>query len=172
MSRLSVADLSASFAAVLLSILRAYRFKPAELLKPRRLERFGRRRGLCCLTVHLTECGSSSGPVSALPSESNIGIAALAAWPCNGSSNVPHAVFHTPVECRPVKSTADDPRASDAGLVLKLSLDGLLQHLPVQRQVRYDPLQPAVLAFRPLETLSLRWHQAGLRFAPDVEPRL
>ena len=52
------------------------------------------------------------------------------------------------------------------------SLDYVLQHLLVERQVRYDPLEPGVLVLKLAQPLHLRLHQASVLLAPDIERRL
>lgn len=39
---------------------------------------------------------------------------------------------------------------------LKFSLDDLLQHLPIKRQIRHDPFKPTILAFKLLQPFHFR----------------
>src|SRR5690606_13440631 len=63
-------------------------------------------------------------------------------------------------------------RAPAGGQASELSLDDVLQHLLVERQVRHDPLQPAVLLLELPQPLHLRRHQTAVLRLPIVVRRL
>jgi len=56
--------------------------------------------------------------------------------------------------------------ALSSGQASELSLDEVLQHLTIERQVRHDLLQPDILLFKLAQPLHLRRHHAGLLLLP------
>ena len=74
--------------------------------------------------------------------------------------------------CWPARPLADSPRAGDSWQILELSLDDVLKHLLVERQVRPDPFEAGFLVLKLTQPLHFRRHKASVLLASDVERRL
>ena len=91
---------------------------------------------------------------------------------CTHSMKRGHFQPILPVECLPARSNVRDPPCAAVGQASKLSADHVLQHRLVERQIRHDLLQLAVLFLELAQPFHLRWRQASVLLASIVVGRL